>query len=62
MKVAKYHSVASRIGGLDSEHQGVLMVGRKETTIERVYREVTGREMSPVTKRILLPKRKFKRR
>jgi hypothetical protein len=30
----------------------------KETTIERIYREVTGSKMSPAIKRVLLPKRK----
>jgi hypothetical protein len=33
------------------------MARRKETTIERIYREVTGNKM-PAVKRILLPKRK----
>jgi len=35
---------------------------RKETTIERIYREVTGRTMSPAIKQILLPKRKVKKK
>ena len=30
---------------------------RKETTIERIYREVNGHKMPPSIKRILLPKR-----
>jgi len=34
------------------------MARRKETTIERIYREVTGRKMTWAVKRILLPKRK----
>jgi hypothetical protein len=33
------------------------MAVRKETTIERIYREVTGRKMSKAIKRILLPER-----
>jgi hypothetical protein len=33
---------------------------RRETTIERIYREVTGRKMPPSVKRILLGKRKSK--
>jgi len=32
------------------------MARPKETTIERIYREVTGRRMPPSVKRILLPK------
>jgi hypothetical protein len=36
---------------------GGFMARRKETTIERIYREVTGRKMSMAIKRILLPKR-----
>ena len=34
----------------------------KETIIERIFREVTGRKMSKAIKRILLPKRSAKRR
>jgi hypothetical protein len=34
------------------------MARRKETTIERIYREVTGNKMPAAVKRILLPKRK----
>ena len=34
--------------------RGVLMARRKETTIERIFREVTGRKMSQAIKRILL--------
>jgi hypothetical protein len=30
---------------------------RRETTIERIYREVTGRKMPVAVKRILLPRR-----
>src|ERR1700730_16766828 len=37
------------------------MAHRKETTIERVYREVTGNRMPAAVKRILLPKRRVKR-
>ena len=33
------------------------MLRRKETTIERIYREVTGRKMSKAIKCILLPRR-----
>jgi hypothetical protein len=33
---------------------------RKETTIERIYREVTGRKMLPSVRRILLPKPRTK--
>jgi hypothetical protein len=33
----------------------------KETTIERIYREVTGNKMPAEVKRILLRKRKVKR-
>jgi hypothetical protein len=36
------------------------MAQRKETTIERIYREVTGRKMSKAIKRILLRKRNAK--
>jgi hypothetical protein len=37
---------------------GCCMAARpKETTIERIYREVTGRKMPNSVKRILLPKR-----
>lgn len=32
----------------------------RETPIERIFREVTGRKMSPSVKRILLRKRKAK--
>jgi hypothetical protein len=32
----------------------------RETTIERIYREVTGRRMPPSVKRILLRKRTVK--
>jgi hypothetical protein len=32
------------------------MARRKETTVERIYREVTGNRMPAVVKRILLPK------
>jgi hypothetical protein len=35
---------------------------RKETTIERIYREVTGNKMPAAVKRILLRTRKVKRR
>jgi hypothetical protein len=34
------------------------MARRKETTVERIYREVTGNRMPAVVKRILLPKRR----
>jgi hypothetical protein len=34
---------------------------RKETTIERIFREVTGRKMPPSIKHILLRKRKATR-
>jgi len=34
----------------------------KETTIERIFREVTGSNMSEAIKRILLPKRSTKRK
>jgi hypothetical protein len=37
-----------------------FMARRKETTIERIYREVTGRKMSKAIKRILLPRRNAK--
>jgi hypothetical protein len=37
---------------------GCRMARRKETTIERIYREVTGNKMPAAVKRILLPKRK----
>ena len=37
------------------------MARRKETTIERIYREVTGNKMPAAVKRVLLPKRKVKR-
>ena len=37
------------------------MVRRKETTIERIYRELTGKKMPVGVKRILLPKRSVKR-
>ncbi len=33
---------------------------RRETTIERIFREVMGRKMPPSVKRILLRKRKAK--
>lgn len=36
------------------------MARRKETTIERIYREVTGRKMSKAIKRILLRRRNAK--
>ena len=32
------------------------MAPRRETTIERIYREVTGKKMPNAVKRILLPK------
>jgi hypothetical protein len=35
---------------------------RKETTIERMYREVNGHKMPPSIKRILLPKRRCNRK
>jgi hypothetical protein len=38
------------------------MTPRKETTIERIYREVNGCKMPPSIKRILLPKRTRKRK
>jgi hypothetical protein len=38
------------------------MARRKETTIERIYREVTGRKMSKAIKRLLLRKRNAKPR
>jgi hypothetical protein len=38
------------------------MTRRKETTIERIFREVTGRKMTEAIKRILLPKRGAKRK
>jgi hypothetical protein len=34
------------------------MTRRKETTIERIYREVTGNKMLAAVKRILLPKQR----
>jgi hypothetical protein len=34
---------------------------RRETPVERIYREVTGRKMPTSVKRILLPKRTGKR-
>jgi hypothetical protein len=34
------------------------MAGRKETTIERIFREVFRRNMTVAEKRVLLPKRK----
>jgi hypothetical protein len=37
------------------------MARRKETTIERIYREVTGNRMPAAVKRVLLPRRKVKR-
>jgi hypothetical protein len=37
------------------------MAHRKETTVEHIYREVTGNTMPAAVKRILLPKRKVKR-
>jgi hypothetical protein len=37
------------------------MAHRKEITIERIYREVTGNKMPAAVKRILLPKRRVKR-
>jgi hypothetical protein len=37
------------------------MARRKETAIERTYREVTGTKMPGAMKRVLLPKRKLKR-
>jgi hypothetical protein len=37
------------------------MAHRKETTIERIYREVTGNKMPAAVKSILLPKRRVKR-
>jgi hypothetical protein len=37
------------------------MARRKETTIERIYREVTGNKMPAVVKSILLPRPKTKR-
>jgi hypothetical protein len=40
---------------------GCCMASRKETTIERIYREVTGNKMPAAVKRVLLPKRKVKR-
>jgi hypothetical protein len=41
---------------------GCCMAARpKETTIERIYREVTGNKMPAEVKRILLRKRKVKR-
>ena len=36
------------------------MAPRKETTIERIFREVTGRKMPPSVKPILLRKSKVK--
>ena len=39
---------------------GCCMARPKETTIERIYREVTGRKMPPSVKRILLRKRNAK--
>jgi hypothetical protein len=38
------------------------MAPRKETTIERIYREVNGCKMPLSIKRILLPKRTRKRK
>jgi hypothetical protein len=38
------------------------MARKKETPIERIYREVTGRKMTWVIKRVLLPKRTPKRK
>jgi hypothetical protein len=38
------------------------MAQHKETTIERIYREVTGRKMTEAIKRVLLPKRSPKRK
>jgi hypothetical protein len=35
---------------------------RRETPIERIFREVTGRKMPPSVKRILLRKRKATRK
>jgi hypothetical protein len=35
---------------------------RKETTIERIFREVMGRKMPPSVRRILLRKRTAKRK
>jgi hypothetical protein len=35
---------------------------RRETPIERIYREVTGRKMSPAIKRLLLPRQRRKRK
>ena len=35
---------------------------RKETTIERMYREVNGHKMPPSVKRILLPRRRRNRK
>ena len=40
---------------------GCSMARRKETTIERIYREVTGNKMPAAVKRVLLPRRKIKR-
>jgi (2Fe-2S) ferredoxin len=40
---------------------GCHMARRKETTIERIYREVTGNKMPAAVKRVLLRKRKVKR-
>jgi hypothetical protein len=40
---------------------GCCMAHRKETTIERIYREITGNKMPAAVKSILLPKRSVKR-
>jgi len=40
---------------------GCYMARRKETTIERIYREVTGNKMPALVKSILLPRPKTKR-
>jgi hypothetical protein len=36
----------------------MAQVIRRETTVERIYREVTGRKMPVAVRNILLPKRK----
>jgi hypothetical protein len=55
---------ASRTSGVAFLQFGSCYMGsrtRKQTTIERIFREVTGRRMPPSTMRILLRKWKAKR-
>jgi hypothetical protein len=52
---------ASCLSGVAFWGRGSHMAQRKETTIERIYREVTGNKMPTAVKRALLPKPKTER-